>query len=532
VHRFPLPDVPTGWKPDPRRVWQNDKSDKENSIADVPPASSTSSSWRNNLSADQRGNALGETPISSKPRSVFEYMSQKDRDRLRNVIPQAKLPSDTSMQPPPLPPPSDSSPFTSAFKYPRIEPQVAKAALSGFKPFSTDPVKQTRYTAYLQSQSQAHNVTSDSGDHKQLKQMPDQDLEHFQKELEEYAQAAIVFKPLSGAMAGRFTTAAVVDHGPNVIEGLHTPSQIPEPEVSVAVEKKEEDAKTHAVRMGMFGSMTREISLWVPAKLLCKRFGVKEPEVEQSAEDPAAAGTSARTWEPEVDPAMAEAELINVSATASFFTKDPNSRNRRDVANIGMGEDETQGTDILTYERPGRDIFKAIFASDDEDSDDDEGGKQGTHEDEDLGPTMDLVPATITKPPAATNEVVDLASFKPIFVPRSEREGDQGSAFSKKRKKDKDKEKKKKGGKVLVSFEVEEADGAEFTPAAPQERSRKKRKSKHVEKEDEDDGMWIEKPVPKVVQALGVNPEKHDETKTQGGVRPSLKARKQAVDFM
>ena len=44
----------------------------------------------------------------------------------------------------------------------------------------------------------------------------------------------------------------------------------------------------------------------------------------------------------------------------------------RDLANIGLGEDETQGQDTLTYERPSMDIFKAIFASNDEDSDDEQ----------------------------------------------------------------------------------------------------------------------------------------------------------------
>ncbi|KAG1863539.1 hypothetical protein DFJ58DRAFT_773560 [Suillus subalutaceus] len=34
-----------------------------------------------------------------------------------------------------------------------------------------------------------------------------------------------------------------------------------------------------------------------------------------------------------------------------------------------MGEDDGRGDDVLTYERPGMDIFRAIFTSDDEKSD-------------------------------------------------------------------------------------------------------------------------------------------------------------------
>ena len=63
--------------------------------------------------------------------------------------------------------------------------------------------------------------------------------------------------------------------------------------------------------------------------------------------------------------AGAEAEGGDAAAAGS------RSRGPRDLANVGLGEDETQGRDTLTYERPAMDVFKAIFASDDEDSDDD-----------------------------------------------------------------------------------------------------------------------------------------------------------------
>jgi hypothetical protein len=37
-------------------------------------------------------------------------------------------------------------------------------------------------------------------------------------------------------------------------------------------------SKEHATRMGMYGPMTRETKTWQPARLLCKRFGVKDPD--------------------------------------------------------------------------------------------------------------------------------------------------------------------------------------------------------------------------------------------------------------
>ena len=78
---------------------------------------------------------------------------------------------------------------------------------------------------------------------------PNQSIEEFNKELDDYAKAATVFKPLSGAMAGRFRSAVVIENGPRVVEGLHTPSASSatpgEGETSAEEEKKEESFECH-----------------------------------------------------------------------------------------------------------------------------------------------------------------------------------------------------------------------------------------------------------------------------------------------
>jgi len=105
-----------------------------------------------------------------------------------------------------------------SIRIPHTEPYVAQAALRGFQPFATDPAKQSRYNAYLQSQAnQDSSVPS-------LKPTPGQRVDEFNKELEDYAKAALLFKPISGAMAGRFTSAVVFESGPKIHEGLHTPT--------------------------------------------------------------------------------------------------------------------------------------------------------------------------------------------------------------------------------------------------------------------------------------------------------------------
>ena len=49
--RYPLPDVPNGWAPDPRRVWARD-SNKEN-IEKPPQPIPAPGKWNSAISAEQ-----------------------------------------------------------------------------------------------------------------------------------------------------------------------------------------------------------------------------------------------------------------------------------------------------------------------------------------------------------------------------------------------------------------------------------------------------------------------------------------------
>ena len=497
----------------------------------------------------QRGKTLGETPLVSEPRSVFDYLSEKDRERLKNFIPPKNRPQEQTPVINP-PPPPEKPPASRQFVYPRIDPSMAKAALLGFKPFTSDPVKQARYAAYLTSQSEA---VSDE-DRLQLKQKPGQDLENFQLELEEYAQAATVFKPLSGAMAGRFTTAKAIEQGPAVIEGLHTPSHSAAPSETKQPEPKAEEpenAKTHAVKHGMYGTLTREIYVWIPERLLCKRFGVKEPEVVVREEDPSTPQVQ-NEWETETF--FPEAELVASGSGGDLSSAAPSKGasgddrpKQRDLNNVGLGEDETQGADILTYQKPERSIFKAIFASDEEDSDEED---QSKVEDIDLrGSSVPATSSALAQPSKEDVQMktddgpVDLATFKPKFVPRAERGADDNPP-AKKRKKDKE---KRKSGKALVSFDVEEGgeDSSVVSKGRDKDRDREKKKRKAKDKDRvkngdkkekkpearDDDEMWVEKAVPEAVQKMDVDPES-ELPKEKAGETGRFSKRMRAEDFM
>ncbi|KAI0831977.1 hypothetical protein BC628DRAFT_1311155 [Trametes gibbosa] len=562
---FPLPKIPPGWKPNPRRVWEKDRN-KENLPTEgsktklnsqAPMAHAT---WKNNqFSADERGSMLGETPLPAKARSVFEYMSQKDRERLESI---RHTRSDPSTAPPRPPSPSEPTPTSAptGWHFPHIHPSVAKAALQGFQPFASDPLKHSRYTAFLIFQS--NYTDGESVDSIGFGPLPGQSIDDFHKELDDYAKSATVFKPLSGAMAGRFRSAVVIEMGPKAVEGLHQPQPSVEDEEGPddGEEEKKEDPRMSAVRMGMFGRLTREAQPWQPARLLCKRFGVKDPEVDMTG----AAGAASADFEFATTAAKAaaggDASAENVAASSS--TSAPlmiegaspsdvagvsgGSSGPRNLANVGLGEDETQGRDILTYERPAMDVFKAIFASDDEDSEDEVEDAPKAEEStpallDFFGTAKPVVKAESLVPPTANapTEKVDLATFKPTFVPRSERDSRKSKGSEKKDKKGKDKD-KKKARASLMSFDVED-DGSIPSfgpPATKSDRSSKRRKTREAGRGSDDDSMWVEKPAPEVVKNLPLPPVPRSNTSndtqasTDSNEAGPPRGRKRAVDFM
>jgi G patch domain-containing protein 1 len=361
--------------------------------------------------------------------------------------------------------------------------------------------------------------------------------------MSDYAKAAALFRPISGAMAGRFTSASVLDLGPKIIEGLHTPAAQPEEaadmmdveEEKPKEEVKEEDPKVHAARLGMYGVMTREVSLWQPARLLCKRFGVKDPNPEVPVDTP---GPSASAAAPEATGTVPVDELGGASAKVLQIEDGSSGSGKRDIGNIGLGEEDGLGDDTLTYERPGMDIFKAIFASDDEESDDE---KEPIDVVDDVDePSVVSVPAKPSEPapevkqaPPANGVVedIDIATFKPTFIPRASKTKDTEKKKTKKQK-------NSKGG-TLVSFDVDEDGGESLSLTAARHKhrdrdnERPKKKKRKGREGGEGEDMWVEKPPPDIVKALSVDlpPDErgdHDGEHESGPPR----TRKRAIDFM
>jgi G patch domain-containing protein 1 len=529
---------------------------------------------------------LGETPLPST-RSVFDYLSKEDRERVEHAV--------AGLHPPasdPTPTPVEARPTPTGIPY--TASHIASAALKGFMPFTNDPAKQARYVTYLRSQA--------TPDHPELlpPKLPGQTSETYHKELSDYSKSAGIFKPVSGAMANRFTTAAVVENGPNAIEGLHQPTYEPEPAPAPQQEENEREkkallpveevqsAKANAARAGMYGMLTREVVPWQPSRLLCKRFGVKDPnpDITTDAPMPGVSNAGDNAWKAEE--ALAEADLQTATgSTNADLTSSVGRRSVRDLENVGLGEDESQGRDTLTYVRPSMDIFKAIFASDDEDSDDDAeedvqekgapdpgpstspkrpeeptGNAAGVkpvpahlraHNAVDKTPTYE--PRSVDRPPTGM-VIVDTATFKPTFVRRAERET-QKTTGDKKDGTSRGKDNKKRTAKAIVSFEEDEGAALVIAPlAADKDKSRRKKKRRKEKGsanaegpgEEEDVEMWVEKVQPQVVASFATTsapplqppppPEKEmrtplsaESTSVQVEEGPS-RGRKRAIDFL
>ncbi|ESO90330.1 hypothetical protein LOTGIDRAFT_233831 [Lottia gigantea] len=307
---FPPPTLPRHFKP----VHRFKGPVVEESIANAGRDAGKKEDKQKSLTATDRALQLGESPIIG---SVFDLLSKEDKEKMDDAK-SGKLkieltPMDISINPmllipnvediplPPSPdkaPPSKSSSSTTTpptktssrwdmkerktssnpssvtspeinvikspenvFKTPfEMKASSNKPMFMGnlsFKPFVKFPEKQARYEKYLSLVQQGRKdpyleVVGGS--------MTEWERE---REREEFVKAGKFYKPLSGMMASRFTSAKYGDDTETV--------DVP---IDDGADKSD---KAKAVEMKMFGQLTRETFEWHPDKVLCKRFNVPDP---------------------------------------------------------------------------------------------------------------------------------------------------------------------------------------------------------------------------------------------------------------
>uniref|UniRef100_A0A8C5J567 G-patch domain containing 1 n=1 Tax=Junco hyemalis TaxID=40217 RepID=A0A8C5J567_JUNHY len=133
--------------------------------------------------------------------------------------------------------------------------QLANAGSSDFKPFAKNPEKQKRYENFVK---------------KRLERFFDQNMTEWERgrEQEEFFRAAMFYRSSNSTLSSRFTRAKYEDD----VDKVEVPRD----------QENDIDDKETAVKMKMFGKLTRDNFEWHPDKLLCKRFNVRDPYPDSS----------------------------------------------------------------------------------------------------------------------------------------------------------------------------------------------------------------------------------------------------------
>lgn len=396
---------PRDWAPDPTRILSL--------ITNRP----TDSAPTNRPTATTRAQLLGERPAPGPAPKLSDY-----------------LPSHPLKQPPPPqgPPPGPSPPLALPQPIALPDTNAARSALSGFIPFGVpsddnDPnSKRARYVKFLRlacepAPGQGNTVETWATEHKL-------DLDTTKAELKEFLAASRIFRPLAGALAGRFASSSTPTSTSAI--SLDTTSGTPSASTSKDTEPN------HAIRLP-----TRTIVRWYPDRLLAKRMGCSHPPAGlENATQPgvvtvdaqmartlpeayaaANAPASARTWirnQRGVQDLVAtrawEEHGTTVASTRETLRDDPISEVRDNRARyslrpdqVGLADDVPQVRDQPT--RPPMDLLRSVFGESEEEEEEEES-------------QLSQLPALSTSTPASvTHARADGSAPSISFVARNDR---------------------------------------------------------------------------------------------------------------
>ncbi|CAG8525513.1 10696_t:CDS:10 [Cetraspora pellucida] len=379
--------------------------------------------------AEQRGALLGESPLNAPARSVFDYVSRKDKERLDSIIrPVIDTLGDKNINKPP------------EVKIPKIEKDVALAALKGFIPFEDNKKKQARYKKYLEIHAEL--IAPEL-----LKQPEDLTVDEFSKELDEFSQAARIFRPMSKMIASRFVTSTkpadeFKQPTPGLRAGAGDNSNITPIKQKDTNQVSDESTAEAAARMNMFGPLTRTKSMFYPNRLLCKRFNVANPHpdhVQNSTSGKTQKGQKAALSKETMDEILNKKDAQNFPGTSTTVSSSINSQSSvsgtsREEPEPALAEpsqpDDTKEADKKPYTRPAMELFKSIFG-DSSSEDDDDAPKHkkppnlviGDSEPQDTIKDKSPIPISHN-----VDEEVSATPFRPMFKKKSDRGGDVSSA--------------------------------------------------------------------------------------------------------
>ena len=378
--KYPPPKIPQDWKSSKIRNASTKPTLEQSDYQSTAAIAAASK-----LSPKSRAALLGETVLPGK--SVFDFLTPGARSRIVSATNNDNLPPALSEASAELP----SHPRTLQSLVPYLARETAQTALGrgtlGWMPYAENLSKRARYRTFLEIHAglrpEGTLPERSSGDSN----------DDWINEMKEFAHAAQIFKPMTGAMATRFTSSSSAPKlaFDNLKQEVLTNATDNSPLLTKTVGKAKTPAE-EAAAVGMYGPLTRSVENFYPTRLLCKRFNVQPPTHVQV--DPGGAPPGHDTGRPSCDASMPQThstalpqkslELVgkkdmdnlrmtNGGLSSLVGGQEPQPEDGRESKET-VGQEREQATVIdvesneaLERERPGEAVFKAIFGSDSED---------------------------------------------------------------------------------------------------------------------------------------------------------------------
>ncbi|XP_056381726.1 G patch domain-containing protein 1 isoform X2 [Hyla sarda] len=447
---YPLPDLPRDYRPVHYFRPVLAENSQNSAVLQAMIGSSMTSSVapvkeqrasRHQLNSSQRREMLGEAPLQG-PTSVLELLSAKDRERIRDVkldLEEQRSKAQKLAQEALKKRFQSSSAEEKDFNLQQslLERQLVPEHPEEFRPFEKNSDKQKRYENYIRN---LHQGQKDA-----LESCLDAKMTEWERsrEREEFMRSAMLYKPTNSQLSSRFTRGKYEDDSDKV--------EVPRDQ------EGDLNDKVAAVKMKMFGTLTRDKHEWHPDRLLCKRFNIPDPYpgstitglpkvkrdkysvfnflVVPETKPPTNTSTSsvpekiqqtseiktkkASRWDMSAaeekkkdlisDLPHSKSELIK----EEINTKPIDSQSTSAAVVSSQGPSEHAEQDLEEEEkRPPIDLFKAIFAE----SSDEKSSSSDEESDEDLSPALNTETETRKSEIAASSSVKESESTKKLLA--------------------------------------------------------------------------------------------------------------------
>ncbi|KJR85186.1 G patch domain-containing protein 1 [Sporothrix schenckii 1099-18] len=373
--KYPPPVIPPGWKSSKQPRGDAATASAGTQVqADGAYRSMADAAKASTLNPKARAAVLGEAQLPGK--SVFDFLSPEARDRIAAATGRQDLPEARSEIPAEYALSEQEKRDQLLQAVPSLDKATAVAAITrgarGGGPYQDNEAKRSRYRAYLEFQAGIAPALppKPAG-------MKDDD---WLREAHEFFNCARIFKPMSGLMASRFTTStsassSAMSTAAAAADGDKAANLVTRPAPKV------QDPAEEAAKMGMYGPVTRTVGEFFPTRLLCKRMGVKPPDIVHPDVD-ANVGSGYGHGQSSSSPWTKTSHSSSSSSAAappptttrsnqSSESAAPQSAPAADaIADAAAAVPIQPGhNEALEGKRAGEDVFRAVFGDSDDDDD-------------------------------------------------------------------------------------------------------------------------------------------------------------------